>query len=158
MTINWPFVCMVYILEMSDMFQDMSLQTRLAHQFVNVSLLCNSFRGVISANRKGKRPTLNWLHIIDMLSNFKSFHEYNLDDNVDGARIYALLSYGKKWERRRYIRLVALHHGHDNRQISNNASPNRRCIQRACPLCQISHLDLEQEPRPKPRADRTSWS
>ena len=39
-----------------------------------------------------------------MLSNFKSFHEYNLGDSVDVARIYALLSYGKKGERRRYIR------------------------------------------------------
>ena len=60
-----------------------------------------------SVNRKCKRPTLNWLHTyiyIDMLSNFKSFHEYNLGDSVDVARIYALLSYGKKAERRRYIR------------------------------------------------------
>ena len=33
---------------------------------------------------------------IGMLSNFKTFHEYNLDDSVDVARIYALLLYGKK--------------------------------------------------------------
>ena len=46
-TINWPFVCMVDILEMSDIFQDISLRTRLAHQFVNISLLCNSFWGRI---------------------------------------------------------------------------------------------------------------
>ena len=26
----------------------------------------------------------------------KTFHEYNLDDSVDGARSYAMLSYGKK--------------------------------------------------------------
>ena len=33
----------------------------------------------------------------DMLSNLKkTFHEYNLDDSVDVARIYALLLYGKK--------------------------------------------------------------
>ena len=38
---------MVDILEMNDILQDISLQTRLAHPFVNVSLLCNSFRGVI---------------------------------------------------------------------------------------------------------------
>ena len=32
----------------------------------------------------------------DMLSNLKTFHEYNLDDSVDVARSYALLVYGKK--------------------------------------------------------------
>ena len=37
---------------------------------------------------------------IDMLSNLKTFHEYNLDDSVDVAHNYALLSYGKK---RRYV-------------------------------------------------------
>ena len=33
---------------------------------------------------------------IGMLSNLETFHEYNLDDSVDGARSYAMLSYGKK--------------------------------------------------------------
>ena len=33
---------------------------------------------------------------IGMLSNLETFHEYNLYDSVDGARSYALLSYGKK--------------------------------------------------------------
>ena len=34
----------------------------------------------------------------------------------------------------------AIHHGHDNRQVSNNASPNRRRLQTACPSCQIPYL------------------
>ena len=33
---------------------------------------------------------------IGMLSNLETFHEYNLYDSVDGARSYAMLSYGKK--------------------------------------------------------------
>ena len=33
---------------------------------------------------------------IDMLSNLKTLHEYNLDDSVDVARSYALFWYGKK--------------------------------------------------------------
>ena len=51
-------------------FQYIALQTNLAHQFVNVSMLCNTFGGggdtcdtTCSVNRKGTRPTLNWLHI-----------------------------------------------------------------------------------------------
>ena len=67
-------------------------------------VLCNPFRGCDTTcwvNRKGKRPTVNWLHIY-MLSNLKkkTSHKYNLDGSVEVARIYALLSYGKK---RRYI-------------------------------------------------------
>ena len=33
---------------------------------------------------------------MDMLSNLKTFHEYNLDGSVDVAHRNALLSYGKK--------------------------------------------------------------
>ena len=59
------------------------------------SLLCKGCDTTYSVNIKGKRPTLNWLHIIiDMLS--KTFHECKIDDSVDSACSYALLSYGKK--------------------------------------------------------------
>ena len=105
-----------------------------------------------SVNRKGKRPTQNWLHVQTCYQIKKTFHEYNLDDSVDVARSYALLLYGKNG------RDVDTFEDHDNRQIRNNASAIRRCIQRACPLCQISCFDVVQEPRPKPTADRTSWS
>ena len=40
------YICMLEILEWSITFQDISLHTKLAHQFMNVSLLCNPFRGV----------------------------------------------------------------------------------------------------------------
>ena len=53
-----------------------------------------------SVNRKGKRPARGLLktgytyrHAIKLK---KTFHEYNLDDSVDVARIYTLLLYGKK--------------------------------------------------------------
>ena len=65
---------------------------------------------------------------MDMLSNLKTFHEYNLNDIVDVAHGNALLSYGK------------------------NAPSNRRCLQRACHSCQMSYFDLVQEPRLKLRA------
>ena len=39
-------LCMLKILEWSVTFQDISLQTKLAHQFVYVSLLFNPFPGV----------------------------------------------------------------------------------------------------------------
>ena len=49
-----------------------------------------------SLNRKGKRPTQNWLHVQTCYQIKKTFHEYNLDDSVDVARNNALLLYGKK--------------------------------------------------------------
>ena len=49
-----------------------------------------------SVNRKGKRPTQNWLHIQICYQIKNTFHEYNLDDSVDVARSYALLLYGTK--------------------------------------------------------------
>ena len=55
--------------------------------------------------------------------------------------------------------MSALHNYHDDRQVSNNAFPNRRRFQTACPSCQnFICTDLVQEPHPKPWADWTSWS
>ena len=138
---------MLEILERSITFQDISLQTKLAPQFVNVSLLCKGCDTTYSVNRKGKRPTLNWLHIIiDMLS--KTFHECKIDDSVDLACSYALLSYGKKgrynvdtFDALRYTNAMTT-----DKSVAMLPQPKTYS-------CQISYLALVQEPRPKPRAD-----
>ena len=80
---------MLEILEWSVTFQDISLQTKLAHRFVNVSLLWNPFRGV-QVNRKGKKPTLDWLQI------WACYQLWKHSMSVNIAHINALLSYGKK--------------------------------------------------------------
>ena len=87
-------ICMLQILERSVKFQDISLQTKLTHQFVNVSLMYNPFRGVMFKSTEKAYSTL--VTTKDMLSNLTTFREYNLGDSVDVARSYPLLSYGKK--------------------------------------------------------------
>ena len=77
------FICMLEILEWNVTFQDISLQTKLAHQFVDVSLLCNSF-GVFSKQNKQEAYSELVTHM-GMLSTLKTFHEYNLTDSVDVA-------------------------------------------------------------------------
>ena len=83
-----------------------------------------------------------------MLSNLETFHEYNLDDSVDGARSYAMLSYGKKGR--------DVDTSYELRYIM--AITTNKSTEDACPLCQMLYFDLVQGPRPKPRADRSSWS
>ena len=93
-------------------------------------------------------------HNIGMLSDLETFHEYNLDDSVDGARSYAMLSYGKKG--RDVDTSYELRY---NMAITTNKSATMLPpTEDACPLCQILYFDLVQGPRPKPRADRSSWS
>ena len=83
---------MLEILERSVTFQDITLQTKVAHQFVNVSLLCPF--GVFS-KLKRQEAYFELVTNMDMLSNLKIFHEYNLDGSVDVPHSNALLSYGK---------------------------------------------------------------
>ena len=106
---------------------------------------CDTCDTTCSVNRKGTRPTLNWLHIIiGMLSNLETFHEYNLDDSVDGARSYAMLSYGKKG--RDVDTSYELRY---NMAITTNKSATMLPpTEDACPLCQIVYFDLVQGPRP----------
>ena len=91
---------------------------------------------------------------IGMLSNLETFHEYNLDDRVDGARSYAMLSYGKKGRdvdtsyELRYTMAIT----------TNKSATMLPPTEDACPLCHMLYFDLVQGPRPKPRADRSSWS
>ena len=91
---------------------------------------------------------------IGMLSNLETFHEYNLDDGVDGARSYAMLSYGKKGRdvdtsyTLRYTMAIT----------TNKSATMLPPTEDACHLCHILYFDLVQGPRPKPRADRSSWS
>ena len=89
-----------------------------------------------------------------MLSNLETFHEYNLDDSVDGARISAMPSYGKKG--RDVDTSYELRY---NMAITTNKSATiLPPTEDACPVCQMLYFDLVQGPRPKPRADRSSWS
>ena len=93
---------MVDILERSVTFQDTSLQTKLAHSFVNVSLqwCATPFGGVIphvQKNRKRKEAFCELVtHIHAIKFKKKTFYKYSLDGSVEVARRYALLSYGKK--------------------------------------------------------------
>ena len=62
-----------------------------------------------SVNRKDKKLTMNWLHIV-MLSNLKTFHEYNLDDIVYCSTQQCIaIIWQEEWKRRQYIRRVVLH-------------------------------------------------
>ena len=79
-----------------------------------------------------------------MLSNLETFHEYNLDDSVDGARSYAMLSYGKKG--RDVDTSYELRY---NMAITTNKSATMLPpTEDACPLCKIVYFDLVQGPRP----------
>ena len=78
---------------------------------------------------------------IGMLSNLETFHEYNLDDSLDGARSYAMLSYGKKG--RDVNTSYELRY---NMAITTNKSATMLPpTEDACPLCQILYFDLVQE-------------
>ena len=87
---------------------------------------------------------------IGMLYNLETFHEYNLD----GARSYAMLSYGKNGRdvdtsyELRYTMAIT----------TNKSATMLPPTEDACPLCPIVYFDLVQGPRPKPRGDRSSWS
>ena len=89
-------LCMLKILEWSVTFQDISLQKKLAHQFVNVSLLFNPFR--VFSKQKRREAYSGLVTNMGMLSTLKTIHEYkyNLADSVNIAHSNALLSYGKK--------------------------------------------------------------
>ena len=92
---------------------------------------------------------------IGMLSNLETFHEYNLDDSVDGARSYAMLSYGIGKKGRDVDTSYELRY---TMAITTNKSATMLPpTEDACPLCQIVYFDLVLGPRPKPRADRSSW-
>ena len=122
-----------------------------------MSPCCATPFGVFS---KQKRQEAYSGLVIDMgmLSNLKTFHEYNLADIVNIVHSNALLSDMVRRGETSIHSMSWLHYGHDNRQISNIASPNPRCLQRACHSCQMSYFDLMQKPHPKLRADWTRWS
>ena len=88
---------MLKILEWSVTFQDVSRQTKLAHQFVNVSLLFGS-PFLVFSKQKRREAYSGLVTNMGKLSTLKTVHEYtyNLADSVNIAHSNALLSYGKK--------------------------------------------------------------
>ena len=147
---------MLEILEWSVTFQDISLKTKLAHQFVNVSLLFNHFRGGgggVFSKQKRQEAYSGLVTHMDILSNLKTFHEYNLADSVDISHSNALLSYGKKgrdvdtFDELRYTMVMTTD------KSATMLPPNEDAFKEDAIHAKCHTFELVQKPHPKLRAD-----